>query len=155
MIKEENQQAPHAQGGPNQEGQNECPGRNCRHPCHQWTKNNNPAKFRGKIKEIENDTFNNTGPHDAALFNKSLKNIVNYLQLNHGNDVSEAVWNMALVTIMIPPKPTAPPNPKDITKTLIVNDMDMHIWKRPFSKAHDCKDTYNENMAKAFIVIYH
>ena len=31
----------------------------------------------------------------------------------------------------------------------------MHIWKHTFVKAHDRKDTYDENMAKAFIVIFH
>ncbi len=155
-MKEENEPAPRAQGTPNQEVRNDCPGRNCRHHRQCWTNNNNlTSKFKGKTKEIENDTFNNTGPHDAALFNKSLKNIANYLQLHHGNNVSEAVRNKAPVTIIISPKPIGPPDPTDITKTLPVNDMDIHIWKRTFSKAHDCKDTYDKNMAKVFIVVYH
>jgi hypothetical protein len=156
MMKEENNPAQCAQGTPNQEGCNNCPRRN-RHHHHQcWTNNNNPTrKFKGKTKKIKNDTFNNTGPHNAALFNKSLKNIASYLQLHHGNDVSKAVCNMAPVTIIIPPKPTGPPDPTDITKTLPVDNMDMQIWKRTFSKAHDCKDIYNKNMAKAFIVVYH
>jgi hypothetical protein len=60
------------------------------------------GKFRGKIKEIAKDTFNNTGPNDAANFNKSLKNIADYFQLMLGHDVSEAVRNMAPVTIVVP-----------------------------------------------------
>ena len=59
---------------------------------HRWNQGQQQGgKFKGKTKEIELDTFDNTGQHDAAQFNKSLKNIANYLQLNHGNDVSEAV----------------------------------------------------------------
>ncbi len=62
---------------------------------------------------------------------------------------------MAPVTIIIPPKPTGSPDPNDSSKTLPVYDTDIHIWKRTFLKAHDCKDTYDKNMAKAFIVVYH
>jgi hypothetical protein len=65
-------------------------GRNGHHPCHCWNQGHQSGKFKGKTKEIKFDTFNNTGPHNAAQFNKSLKNIADYLQLNHGNDVSEA-----------------------------------------------------------------
>jgi hypothetical protein len=96
------------------------------------------------MKEIKNDTFDNTGPHDAALFNKSLKNIADYFQLQLGNDVLEAIRNMAPVTIIIPPKSTGSPDPNDSSKTLPVDDMDMHIWKHTFSKAHDRKDTYDK-----------
>ena len=75
--------------------------------------------------------------------------------MQHGNDVLEAVQNMASVTIIIPRKPTGSPDPNDSSKTLPVDDMDMYIWKRTFSKAHDRKDTYDKNKAKAFIVIFH
>ncbi len=114
-----------------------------------------PGKFRGKTKEIATDTFNNTGPHGAAMFNKSLKNVANYLQSNHGNDVSEAVCNMSPMVITIPHQPTSKTNHMDSTKTLPVTDVDLHIWKRKYSKAHDCKDKYDEIMAKAYIVIHH
>jgi hypothetical protein len=66
------------------------------------------GKFQGKIKEIADDTFGNTGTNNAAQFNKSLKNIANYLQLTLRNDASEAVRNMAPITITIPP-PCSPP----------------------------------------------
>jgi hypothetical protein len=49
---------------------------------HQWNQGQQQGgKFKGKTKEIEQDTFNNTGQHDATQFNKSLKNIADYLQL--------------------------------------------------------------------------
>ena len=158
IIKDENEAGTPGQGMPSQDGQNDRQGRNRRHHNHQrWNNNNNASggKFWGKTKEIKHDTFDNTRPHDAVLFNKSLKNIANYLQLQHGNDVLEAVRNMAPVTIIIPCKPTGRPDPNDSSKTLPVDDMDMHIWKCTFLKAHDRKDTYDENMAKAFIVIFH
>ena len=68
-------------------------GGRCRHPCHRWSQGTS-GKIRGKTKKIEYDTFNNTGPHDAAQINKSENNIADYLQLNHGNDVAKAVWNL-------------------------------------------------------------
>jgi hypothetical protein len=79
-------------------------GRN-RHPRHCWSQGLS-GKFKGKTKEIKLDTFNNTGPHNAVEFNKSLQNIADYLQLNHGNNVSKAVRNLTPVTIIVPPAPT-------------------------------------------------
>ncbi len=58
--------------------------------------------FKGKTKEIKNNIFDNTGPHNAAIFNKSLKNIANYLQLQHANNVSKAVCNMTPAMIKFP-----------------------------------------------------
>ena len=66
------------------------------------------TKFKGKIKEIADNIFDNTGTNDAALFNKSLRNIADYLQLTLGNDVSEEVRNMAPITIVIPPSKSSP-----------------------------------------------
>jgi hypothetical protein len=68
-------------------------------------------KFKGKTKEIKADTFNTTSPHDAAIFKKSLKNIADYLQLNHGNDVSKAVRNMTPANIILPDIPNPSPTP--------------------------------------------
>jgi hypothetical protein len=115
---------------------------------------NPTGKFWGKTKEIATDTFDNTGSHDAAMFNKSLKNVAEYLQFNHGNDVSEVVCNMLPGVITILNQPTGKTNPMDSTKTLPVTDVDLHIWKCKYSKAHDLKDKHDENMAKAYIVIY-
>ncbi len=114
-------------------------------------------KFKGKTKEIEFDTFNNTGPHDAAQFNKSLKNITDYLQFNHGNNVSEAVCNMTTIHIAIPPVPVGKIDPNDASGTthLPVTNVDLYLWKREHNKAEDSKDKYNKNMAKAYIIIYH
>jgi hypothetical protein len=139
------------------EGCNDCSGGRRCYPRHQNNNyNNNPnGKFRGKTEEIATDTFNITGPHDATMFNKSQKNVANYLQLNHGNDISEVVCIMLPVVITIPNQPTDKTDPMDSTKTLLVPDVDLNIWKREYSKAHDCKDKYDENMAKTYIVIYH
>ena len=77
--------------------------RNNRNQGHNAHAQGQQPKFKGKIKEIADDIFDNTGPNDAALFNKSLRNIADYLQLTLGNDVSKAVRNMAPITIVIPP----------------------------------------------------
>ena len=113
------------------------------------------GKFKGKTKEIEQDTFDNTSQHDAAQFNKSLKNIADYLQLNHGNDVSEAVRNLTPVNIAIPRQPMGAINPSDATKRLPVTEVDLYLWKREHTKAQDRQDKYDENMAKAYIIVYH
>jgi hypothetical protein len=128
-------------------------GRN-RHPRHRWNQGTS-RKFKGKTKEIEYDTFDKTGPHDAAQFNKSLKNIADYLQLSHGNDVSVAVRNLTPVTIIVPPTPISKPDPGDPSKILPVSKVDLYLWKREHNKAQDRKDKYDENMAKAYIIIYH
>jgi hypothetical protein len=132
-------------------------GRKDRRPRQRWNQGNNSGKFRGKTKEIEYDTFNNTGPQDAAQFNKSLKNIPDYLQLNHGNDVSEAVRNMSPVIIAIPPVPVGKSDPKDTSGTTLlpVAEVDLYLWKCEHNKAQDRKDKYDENMAKAYIIAYH
>jgi hypothetical protein len=113
------------------------------------------GKFKGKTKEIEFDIFDNTGPHDAAQFNKSLKNITDYHQLNHGNDVSEAVQNFTPVTITVPPTPSGKPDPNDASKILPITEVDLYLWKHEHNKAQDCKDKYEENMTKAYIIVFH
>ena len=150
------EQKPHI-AADNHEGRNDRSG-SCRcHPHHRNSIfNNNPTgKFCGKTKEIDTDTFDNTGPHNVGMFNKSLKNVVGYLQLSHENDILEAVHNMLPVVITIPNQPTGKTDPMDSTKTLPVTDVDLHTWKHSYSKAHDRKDKYDKNMAKAYIVIYH
>ena len=123
---------------------------------HQWSQGQQQSgKFKGKTKEIEFDTFDNTGQHDAAQFNKSLKNIADYLQLNHGNDVSEAVRNLNPVNIAIPPQPVGEVDPSDATKRLPVTDVALYLWKREHTKAQDRRDKYDENMAKAYIIVFH
>ena len=123
-----------------------------------WSQGNQPGgKFKGKTKDIEFDTFDNTGQHDAAQFNKSLKNIADYLQLNYWNDVSEAVRNMTTVNIPIPATPLGELDPSDTTGSmrLKVSDVDLCLWKREHAKAQDRKDKYDKNMAKAYIIVYH
>ena len=108
---------------------------------HQWNQGQQQGgKFKGKTKEIEHDTFDNTGQHDPAQFNKSLKNIADYLQLNHGNDVSEAVHNLTPVDIPIPRQPVGAINPNDDTKRLPVTEVDLYLWKREHTKAQDRRD---------------
>jgi hypothetical protein len=89
--------------------------------CQCWNQgaHHGSRKFKGKTKEIETDTFNNTGPHDTATFTKSLKNIANYLQLNHGNNLSEAVCNMTPANIMLPDIPQPKPDPTKLGAVLI------------------------------------
>jgi hypothetical protein len=128
-------------------------GRN-RHPRHCWNQGSS-GKFNGKTKEIEFDTFYNTGPHDAVQFNKSLKNIANYLQLNQGNGICKAVQNLTPVTITVPPTPTGKPDPNDASEILPVTEVDLYLWKHEHNKAQDCKDKYEENMTKAYIIVFH
>ena len=75
---------------------------NNEHNRHRWQQGHqNGGLFKCKTKEITDNIFDNTGQHDAAMFNKSLKNIANHLQLELGNDVSKAVHNMIATVIDI------------------------------------------------------
>ncbi len=60
-----------------------------RHPHNCWnnTANPLPIKFEGKTKEINGDIFGNIGPSNMATFNCLFKNIADYLQLVHENNV--------------------------------------------------------------------
>jgi hypothetical protein len=126
--------------------------------CHNCQHFHNAAaahlgKFKGKIKYIELDFFDNTGLNDAANFNHSLKNIANYLQLQLGNDVSEAIRNMMPMPITIPPAPTGQPDPKNPNTTLPVTDIEFYLWKQGHTKATKRKGEYDKHIAKAYIVI--
>ena len=123
---------------------------------HRWNQGQQQGgKFKGKTKEIEQDTFDNTGQHDAAQFNKSLKNVADYLQSNHGSNVSESVRNLTPVNIAIPRQPMGAIDLSDATKRLPVTEVDLYLWKREHTKAQDRQDKYDENMAKAYIIVYH
>jgi hypothetical protein len=63
---------------PDAKNNDRCHGGSRQNNCNRYNNNNATppgGKFRGKIKEITDDTFDNTGPNDVANFNKSLKNI--------------------------------------------------------------------------------
>jgi hypothetical protein len=111
------------------------------------------GKFRGKIKEIADGMFDNTVSNDAVNFNKSLKNIADYLQLTLGNDVSEAVRNMAPVTIVVPPPPQGKPDPNDVSKLLPVDKIELYLWKQEYARASKKKNEYVDHLSKAYIVI--
>ena len=110
--------------------------------------------FKGRTKEIEDYIFDNTGPHDAAVFNTSLRNIADHLQYDLGNDVSEACRNMTPAIITVPDEPQGVPDPT--TGTIIPPTAnEIFIWKRNYNKMSDRLEKYEENMAKAYIIIYH
>jgi hypothetical protein len=110
--------------------------------------------FKGRAKEIEDYIFDNTGPHDAAVFNTSLRNIADHLQYDLGNDVSEACRNMTPTIITVSDEPQGVPDP--VTGTLIPPTANkIFIWKRNYNKMSDRLEKYEENMAKAYIIIYH
>ena len=110
------------------------------------------GKFKSKLKELEDNTFDKTGPNDAANFHRSLKNIANYLQIQHGANVSEAVRKMYAITITYPSVPQPKEDP--ITKTTIsVTPIEEYLWKEDHKKSTARKDRYNKNRPK-YIIIY-
>ena len=101
-------------------------GGDCRNNRHRWQQGRQGGtQFKGKTKEITEHIFDNTGQYEAATFKKSLKNIANYLQLELGNDVSEAVRNMTDTMITIPAAPTPRPDPKDPKVMIPPSDIDI------------------------------
>jgi hypothetical protein len=71
--------------------------------------------------------------------------------------VSEAVCNMLPIIIKIPPTLQGSKDPANPTGNTIlpVTEVDLYLWKWEHAKAQDCKDKYNKNMAKAYIIVYH
>jgi hypothetical protein len=113
-------------------GRNQC-------PCQHWNQGHQSGKFRGETKEIKFGIFNNTGPHNAAQFNKSLKNIADHLQLTHCNDVSKAIRNMSPIIITVPPTPQGTKDPANpMGKTILpITDDNLYLWKIEHAKAQD------------------
>ncbi len=120
-------------------------------PQQRW---NHAGKNLGKIKEIANIIFDNTSPHDVATFNKLLRNNMDYLQLQHRSDVSEAVRNMMPTTITILATLAPQLDPTNPGNIIPVFKIEIYIWKQEFTKASDSKDKYSENMATAYIIVY-
>ncbi len=104
------------------------------------------------MKEIVGDIFDNMGPHDAAIFHCSLKNIADYLQLSHGSDISEVIRNMTPVTITLPPVPSPTPEINNPQVLIPVSDIDTYLWKEDHKMTAVKLDKYEENMAKAYII---
>jgi hypothetical protein len=106
---------------------------------------------------IENNIFDNTGAHNAANFHRSLKHIADHLQLSCGNEVSEAIRTMMLVIIDIPAVPTLKPDPNYPLGAAIIpiTKIDIYLWKEKHKKASVKLDKYEEDMARAFIMIFH
>ena len=63
--------------------------------------------------------------------------------------------NLTPVNIDIPRQPVGAVDPNDATKRLPVTEVDLYLWKREHTKAQDRRDKYNENMAKAYIIVFH
>ena len=147
--------APAQQAGGDNNADRHGGGGNQRNNWHRWQQGRHGGTpFKGKTKEIA-EIFDNTGQHDAATFNKLLKNITDHLELELGNNFSEAVRNMTDTKITIPATPTPKPDPKDSTVMIPPSDINIFQWKCKFTKASDCLDKYEENTAKAYMIIYH
>jgi hypothetical protein len=130
-----------------------------RQHCNRWKNaaGGSHGKFKGKTPGIENDIFDNTGVHNATNFYCSFKQIADHLQLSCGNEVSEAIRMMTPIIIDIPAVPTVKPDPNDpLGVTMIpVTKIDIYLWKEKHKKASVKLDKYKEDMARAFIIIFH
>jgi hypothetical protein len=86
---------------------------------------NTTPKEKGKTPGLENDVFDNTGVHDAAMFHRSLQKIADFVQLNYMHEVSEAVRTMTPVIITIPPAPRDTTDPSDPSKIIKASEIDL------------------------------
>ena len=123
-----------------------------------WGNNNNNntnPKEKGKTIGLENDIFDNTGMHDAAMFHRSLQKIADHFQLNYMHEVSEAIRTMTPVNITIPKAPADTQDPNDPLKTIKPSEIDIYLWKKQHEKASTKLDKYEVDMARAFVLIYH
>ena len=89
------------------------------------------------------------------MFHRSLKQIADYIQLNYGNEVSEAIRTMTPVIMDIPAVPQDKQDPTDPSKIIKVSDIDFYLWKEKHKKASTKFDKYETDMARAFILIFH
>ena len=144
---------PHSPPTPGQ--QHHCGGR--RQHQNRWHHPGGGAspKNIGKTPGLKNDIFDNTGAHDAAMFHHSLKQIADYIQLNYGNEVSEAIQTMTPVIINIPAVPQDKQDLDDPSNIIKVTDIDFYLWKENHKKASAKLDKYETDMARAFILIFH
>ena len=135
----------------NNNNNNDRRGAGNRRNRHRWVqpKAATPAggPFKGRTKEIEDYIFDNTGPHDAAVFNNSLRNIADHLQYDLGNDVSEACRNMTPAIITVPNEPQPQPDPNSPGTMIPPSANEIFIWKRNYNKMSDRLEKYEENMA--------
>ena len=69
------------------------------------------------------------------MFHCSLKQIADYIQLNYGNEVSEAIRRMTPVIINIPAVPQDKQDPDNPSKIIKVIDIDIYLWKEKHNKA--------------------
>ncbi len=114
-------------------------------------------KFKRKTPGIKHDIFDKAGVHDAANFHRTLKHIVDHLQLTCGNEVCKAICTMTPVVINIPPVPKGMKDPNDSTGQTIlpVDDITIYLWKENHKKASAKLDKYEVDMARAYIIIFH
>ena len=89
------------------------------------------------------------------MFHCSLKQIADYIQLNYGNEVSEAIRTMDPVIIDIPAVPQDKQDPDDPSKIIKVTNIDICLWNEKHKKASAKLDKYKTDMARAFILIFH
>ena len=101
------------------------------------------TKNVSKTANLENDIFDNTGTHDAAMFHRSLKQIADYIQLNYGNEVFEAIRTMTPMIIDIPKVPRDKQDPDDPNTIIKVTDIDIYLWKEQHKKASAKLDKYS------------
>jgi hypothetical protein len=81
--------------------------------------------------------------------------IADYIQLNYGNKVSEAIRTITPLIIDIPTVPQDKQEPTDPSKIIKVSDIDIYHWKEKHKKASAKNDKYETDMARAFILIFH
>jgi hypothetical protein len=108
------------------------------------------------VQGIENNIFDNIDPHNTANFHCYLKHIVDYLQPIHSYKVSEAIRTMTPVTITIPLVLTPQPDPNNPNGPLLpISEIGTYLWTEKHMKATAKLDKYKENMACAYIIIFH
>jgi hypothetical protein len=62
---------------------------------------------------------------------------------------------MTPANIILSDIPQPKPDPTKLGELIPVSKIDTYLWKRALTKASERKEKYDENMAKAYIIIYH
>ena len=155
-IKEEN--TPRVHGNGNNGGNNYNNRRGGRRTRNRWnnaTAGGTPSsgnKFKSRNKDLLDDlTFNNTGPNNAANFQHALRGIADFLHTTYSAD-ADTTRTMKPVVITIPKPPTGGTN--SAGNDIPVSPINEYIWKEDYKEQLIKKRLYDSSMPKAYIHIY-
>jgi hypothetical protein len=116
--------------------------------------NSNTAKYPTCNKELPDSlVFDNTGPIDAANFQRSLKGLANYMHTTYSAEVADALLKMQAVSINVDHQPPIKMDP--VTNLPVpLASWEEYKWRQDYTEQLRKSKLYNDSMPKAYIHQY-